>query len=355
MSLSDCARKYIRALSAPWDTAALGACIPTFPVLDSAKRAPFFTGSCTFGGSGGDTYGLIGFCPTTVSDAPFALYNNNSGDFTDPSLPYQFDSGSVVTSVNGFYINSEVTCADCIAPTAEGKANSINRMISSYLKIQCTSPALVRGGHYMVYYSSSHDNVNALSPNQLGLYRSVQPIPITDKPIYIVAGGVMDEELEYPFGDQSTTKAQLQNVFPFANQADLAPNLSGLSYSFECNVTPGALVAMVYIVLPNPTVDALSFIVSGGMLAESRGSLHTANYTQSHADPQAFQAINAAFQRQNHNATVSTTSRENSLLDSVEKTFNMFSRVPTQVWSAAADAGMRLLNRGVGGLALTNA
>lgn len=331
--LSECAARYMSAISRPWDHMSRGACIPRFPARPSAKRHAFARFTVNVGGSTDqprDGYGMIMVFPTTANDQPCVIHSANNGGFAPTSavswtyksltdvdqldenmLTNGGDDATDATPLVVARYNNSPTSANDLTATVDANASSVVRLVSCSMSIECTTPDFYVGGTLFQRPDPSHANMNDVAPATLGNLASCKPQPIVKKKIYRSAlCGIDDEELTYPSQIDAVTASGAPptrsnpNIYPFSSKNVLFTGVAA-SYTKGAGVTDKAISSskvlggapLVVILEPSPsTTQTASFVCEMDIIYEDIGLGAQFQLTPNVADPAGFSAVNGAAQ-----------------------------------------------------------
>lgn len=322
VALTECAAKYAIAIADPWNSRALGACVPHPPARLSRKCTSFTRGIITIGSGG---YGFIAVAPTIANDTASIYYSGATyaGNIIDASNA-PFVGVIKATQPNIPYTADQVTTVDTNGVTAVR-----GRVVSSALSLKYIGTELTRGGRVMCYSSPDHSNINNFDAADLGA-RSESDFSTPSyerEKCWTVSYGILDNEWEYSDAnnDVSFDEAYLERAFPLSK----GQRLTGLTEDASSGaVIMGALITGV----PSNTFEfeVVQHLEYVGALAESA-------MTESSADPAGLALVQSAAAR-------TFREKKNSPDDSFKKCFRReLIRAGKEIGKAAIAKGGAML------------
>lgn len=189
MSISECTTRFAHALSNPWDSRALGACLPMEPVRPSMKVCQRMRISTTIGTNGG-CFVLVS--PCSANDHAFAWYSTSTYDRSD-SAAFTL-SGSATSSTTGV-LSAYMSALPFSSSQLWGENNRMSsRIVAVGVKGQYTGAPLYMSGTWNGFLSpdgtclrTDQGDANNSIPNLSGS-PAFKDTPVTKKPMMLATG-----------------------------------------------------------------------------------------------------------------------------------------------------------------------
>lgn len=178
---SECAQLYLEALLNPWETR-VGACVPTFPALPSAKTKVFVRGN---GATGTNGYGFVTLYDAALPCNNALAVNVTNGAYTGSTLAFA-GTGVDAFSSNAPYATGDIT------------ADDVNyRVVAQGIRIRYNATELEMGGSVYAVESPSHTSVDGMSANDILQLNRTEQAQFNRDWVGVVWSPVKEEETRY--------------------------------------------------------------------------------------------------------------------------------------------------------------
>lgn len=292
--LSKCALKYALALTDPFDPNAQGACIPSYPALDSFKTHGFVRFDGVIGTAG---FGFIAVSPTLASDMPVAFVSN--GSFTLSAATCLSASNTLSTGVSRVYMpNLPVSSTDLVFTANNNNATVSGRIVSCGVSVQYTGTTLNESGLVYCYRSPTHNNVVVIpgTPTSAGTdtisaYTEVGIESFDRMRCELVDFAASAQETAYPTSSELSSDSEVATlcVSPFSQGNQY---LNGAFTQSVGSVRMGSCTMVIMVTGKSQEPFHCDLITHIEYTGQKVASL----VTPSHADPAGFQSVLTACQ-----------------------------------------------------------
>jgi len=293
-TLSACALKYALACTDPFDPNAQGACIPSFPALDSHKTHGFVRIDGQIGTLG---VGWIVVAPTLANNTPIAFYTNSSFTLADTTVL----SGPNVlqTGVSpAFMGNLPYAASDLVHTVSTNNPAVAGRIVSCGVSIQYTGTTLNESGLSYCYRSPSHVNVvaktggqNATETSDLSQFIEVGIESFDRMRCEVVDFATSSNETGYSGANELSLDGEVGTVccYPYTQGNQHQNNQRSVSYNSVAVGCPTMVIMVTGVAGQSFHCDVICHVEYIGRKAASSA-------TPSHADPVGFQHVLTALQ-----------------------------------------------------------
>lgn len=283
LQLSECAAKYALALADPWNSNAIGACVPAPPARGSRKVTTVTRGIVTIGVNG---IGFIAVSPTLIGDFASIYYSNSAYLGTTINATNVVVAGvSKAAQLNIPYSKSQLTTENTTYFTTEVRG----RIVSCAMSLKYIGTELNRGGRVMCYASPDHQSINALDTASMGArIESEFSTPGSSREkCWVVSYGIDESEFDYCEARPETavTTAKIDRCYPLSSGEPLSSDALDAEYGA---VIMGSLISGV-------AGNQFEFEVIQHL--EYIGVLADAGLTESLADAQGLAQVQTAIGR----------------------------------------------------------
>lgn len=215
--LSECALKYYKAITNPWDPSAEGCCVPRHPARLSHKVRGYTRVTAVTGTNG---VGFVLFTPTLANDS-IAYICSNAG-YTGTNVNAQVNTASTGVSTGNMSTLPYTTAAFTGGDPYGGNYLS-GRIVAAGVSIQYTGTVSNQGGLIYGLVTPDHNNINNIGSDTVGSYNEAQVFRVDNKRHWLVTSALDDNELNYP--DQAVDGVEtsvIAQVYPFSNGQKLS-------------------------------------------------------------------------------------------------------------------------------------
>jgi len=264
LMLSECAAKYLLASTNAAHPGARGACVPTYPVMNSQKTMGLVRGTFNVGTLG---FGYISVAPCVTSDQSSIFFSDSSYASTVTQ-----SNTSAVGVVDVPIPNNPYTTA--VVNSGAASTRATGRIVGGELRVRYTGTLLNRGGMIYGLTDPDHAGVDGYTTATLASRDTVRAIVDTGDWVSISVCAIRPNETEYA---ESTVAAAFRS-FPFSDTTASNPNTSGIP--IMCFVVTG--------------VPGNSFQFEWIQHNEYVGAPTSGRTTPNMSDATGFQNVNAA-------------------------------------------------------------
>lgn len=191
--MSGCAAHYALTIAAPFDTRAIGACVPTFPARMSQKISARTFGTLAVGTS----IGFIAVSPCVAADQPSCWYS--TGAYISDTMtiePYSLSPGIISIPQTTLVNNGNLfTDGGAVTPST-----LTARVVSVGLRIRYSGTELNRGGTIYGLVTPDHGNINGAGVSFMGSFKECIKVPVGRQWTELVVSAVDPDETVYPDG-----------------------------------------------------------------------------------------------------------------------------------------------------------
>lgn len=230
VSVSECTKRFASALSDPWSSAALGACLPIEPVRPSMKLCQRMRISTVIGTNGG---AFIVVSPCIASDRAFAWYSGVGYTQSDGAI---FTVSSTDTTATPGVFPAYMSSLPFNDTNLIDPANRMSaRIVSVGVRGTYTGTALNMAGTWNALISPDGSTVKGVTSNIVSLSSSpaFKTAAVTRKPMTLVTGPI--DYNGYEWCSPDTRQSTLGNIrnYPWSGE-----NLEPGTPSIENGQTP---------------------------------------------------------------------------------------------------------------------
>lgn len=174
-------------------------------------------------GSNNSSYGYCLICPGLANDGPVVLYSNNLMNIASAPTPAQIAANLPFMSVA--LINSPYPGSSFAATDAASGSSVAGRIVSAGFSATYFGSELYKGGSFTRFVSANHDNCATIPFSTIANFDEAAITRIRDKPVWVLAAGVDDNELTYnsqPILDQEGTPYYTNCIYPYSSGQPLS-------------------------------------------------------------------------------------------------------------------------------------